>query len=117
MAGSRSYEKWLLALVLGLVALLVFSVKGSLDTRRWKGSFQNEMAQRLDLEEVVSGFENERAAWHKQASSLRAELNQVRQSAEQLKLSLDEERAARRILEERLRQINVPAAANQDAAL
>jgi chromosome segregation ATPase len=117
--GPRSVEKWLLALVGVLVALLILSVKGTLDTRRWKGSFRNEMAQRLDLEEQISRFDNERAAWQRREAQLRTDLEEVRRQAQDLKASLEEEQTAKRTLEEQLRSaqatvVSMAAPSNQD---
>ena len=109
MADSRSTEKWLLALVGVLIVLLIFSVKGTLDTRRWKGSFRNEMAQRLDLEEQISRFENERLAWQKQEAKLKTDLEEVRRQAEDLKTSLEDEQAAKKSLEDQLRSAQAVA--------
>jgi chromosome segregation ATPase len=109
MAGSRSHEKWLLTLVGVLIVLLVVSVKGTLDARRWMGSFRNEMAQRLDLEEQISRFDNERSAWQKQEAKLKADLEEARRQADDSKSSLENERAAKKSLEEQLRAAQAAA--------
>ena len=108
MARDRfSYGKlaiWVVAAIL----VLGFLVQQSLGVGKWRSSFNDEMAQRLDLEEKVARMEKERSALMAQAKDLTDKLQKSEAQIEDLKSALVREREEKKSLQARIELMPAP---------
>jgi peptidoglycan hydrolase CwlO-like protein len=108
MARERLPVGIIIACVAGLIFAIGFFVNLSLGARKWRSSFNEEMAQRLDLEEKVARMEKERSALMADAKDSAARIEKLGADIEVLKSQIIQEREEKKQLQARLEQVQQP---------
>ena len=108
MARDRFPFAILATCVVVAVLILGFLVHQSLGVKKWRTSFDDEMAQRLDLEEKVARMEKERSVLLAGTEDLTSRLEQSKSEAEDTKAALTRVREENKSLQTRLEQIQTP---------
>lgn len=108
----RKQQYPVIILVVVVVLLFVFFVRMSVNLRNSRRNFRNEMAQRLDLEEELSGTEKERQQMISELKSLRVRLaaasSEIKRLSEDLEIRKKEVISANASLEDLRREKKSP---------
>jgi septal ring factor EnvC (AmiA/AmiB activator) len=105
MSRNRVPIGLLSAGVVGFLLVLGVMVHQSLGVNKWRASFNDEMAQRLDLEEKIAQMEKARSALMADAKELTARLGRAQGEIENLKSALVRERDDKKAIQARLDQM------------
>jgi biopolymer transport protein ExbB/TolQ len=101
LSGARQ-NKMLVIFVVVTLLILVSLVKATTNVKKFKNNFQEEMAQRLDLEEKIAKMEKERAGLLSDSKKMKEDLQKERDELSQLKNKLAQEEDERSSLEKAL---------------
>ena len=96
MLPSARQNKTLIICVVGVLLVLVSLVKATANVKKYKKNFQDEMAERLDLEEKIDKMEKDRAILLSDLKNLKEELKKEDDTLKETKdkLSQEEDKSA-----------------------
>jgi len=96
MLSSARQNKTLIICVVGVLLILVSLVKATANVKKYKKNFQEEMAERLDLEEKLDKMEKDRAVLLSDLKNLKEELKNENDALKKVKdkLSQEEDKSA-----------------------
>lgn len=98
-------NRLLIILVVAVLVVLLSLVGATVRSLRLKKNFQDEMAQRLDLEEKVSKMERERQGFLSEIKRLSDQIAKSAGEIEKLQINLDQEKTERAACEAVLEKI------------
>jgi septal ring factor EnvC (AmiA/AmiB activator) len=91
MLSSARRNKTLIICVVGVLLILISLVKATANVNKYKKNFQEEMADRLDLEEKLDKMEKERAVLLSDLKNLKEELKEKNDALKEIKDKLSQE--------------------------
>ena len=95
-------SKFLIVSVIITVLVLASLVKATMNVKKFRKNFRDEMSQRLDLEEKVSKMEKERKALTLELQALKAQFSKNTDELAALRGTLAREQEDKAILKESL---------------
>lgn len=98
-------NKLILALAILTAIFLIFSISSCFSSCRKKAQIGREMALRMDLEEKVSRFNQEKVKLEKSINDLNQSIAQEKKAHEATKKSLSEEKLVNKSLKEELDKV------------
>lgn len=107
--NERIQNRILITLLFVIVVALISLVSATLNAKKVRKNFREEMAQRLDLEEKMTQMEKERSAVLSELKSLQTQLVKNKDEMEKLKNELVKEQEERTALKNALDQAKAEA--------
>lgn len=99
----RSFSlKFLIISTIITILVLASLVNATMNVKKFKKSFREEMSQRLDLEEKIFGMEKDRKAMILELQTLKAQLSKNSDELVTLRKALAQERKDKAVLKESL---------------
>ena len=91
MLSSARQNKTLIICVVGVLLILVSLVKATANVKKYKKNFQDEMAERLDLEEKLDKMEKDRVVLLSSLNNIKEELKKESDALKEVQDKLLEE--------------------------